>query len=64
MKQDRSDRSQKTAVLTLASGLSALLLLALPVLADPFSYSTGNPDTNPSNDTLDATAVTDIFLKR
>jgi hypothetical protein len=24
----------------------------------------GNPDTNPSNDTLDATVVTDVFLKR
>ena len=24
----------------------------------------GNPDTNPSNDTLDSTVVTDVFLKR
>ena len=44
MKQDSSVRSRKTVALALASTVSALVLLALPARADPFSFSTGDPD--------------------
>ena len=45
MKQDSSVHSQKTVALALASTFSALVLLALPKLADPFLFSTGDPRT-------------------